>query len=235
MPRSLIDATPPVESGPTSADIRTRIVIADRFPIFRDGLRRLLESDGRLQIVGDTSLVRVVAAVAEWRPDILLLGPKSSGASADVLRELQATSPSVRTIVLAASIDAPDVTDAMRNGARGIVAKDSSADVLFLSIERVAAGALWIGAEAVEHDIVTSVRRLDSERRRQQSFGLTRRELDIVRAVIDGRTNKEIAVRLAISPNTVKRHLLHIFNKVGASSRVELALFAAHHRLLEDR
>ena len=65
-------------------------------------------------------------------------------------------------------------------------------------------------------------------------FGLTRREQEIVRAVIDGDTNKEMARRLSISENTVKRHLMHIFNKVGASSRIELALFAAHHRLLDN-
>jgi len=82
-------------------------------------------------------------------------------------------------------------------------------------------------------DVGASVRRLDHARRQSQSFGLTHRELEIVRAVVNGDTNREIAARLSISQNTVKRHLMHIFNKIGASNRVELALFAAHHRLLE--
>ena len=76
------------------------------------------------------------------------------------------------------------------------------------------------------------MRRLDHTRRQEQGFGLTRRELDIVRAVVNGDTNREIAASLSISQNTVKRHLMHIFNKVGASNRVELAIFAAHHQLI---
>ena len=70
---------------------------------------------------------------------------------------------------------------------------------------------------------------------RRRAFGLTPRELEIVRMVVDAYTNKEIGgEKLAIGENTVKSHLTHIFNKVGASSRIELALFAAHHRLLDS-
>jgi DNA-binding NarL/FixJ family response regulator len=65
-------------------------------------------------------------------------------------------------------------------------------------------------------------------------FGLTRREVDVVRGVVTGESNHQIAVRLGISDNTVKRHLVNVFNKVGASNRVELALFAVHHRLMDE-
>ena len=78
------------------------------------------------------------------------------------------------------------------------------------------------------------MRRFAAVRRQTQKFGLTRREQEIVQAVVDGDRNKDIALRFSISENTVKRHLMHIFNKVGASTRVELALFAAHHRLTDD-
>ena len=69
-------------------------------------------------------------------------------------------------------------------------------------------------------------------RRRAWAFGLTRRELEILRAVVSGETNRTTANRLAISENTVKRHLTQIFDKVGVSNRLELAVFAAHHRLV---
>ena len=146
------------------------------------------------------------------------------------MRQLAEAGVSVRTILLIRAIDTADVADALQFGACGILSKDSAADVLFESIESVMAGHYWVGHErAAEHRRQRApVRR---GRRQAQMFGLTRREQDIVRAVIDGDTNKEIARRLSISENTVKRHLMHIFNKVGASSRVELALFAAHHHL----
>ena len=77
-----------------------------------------------------------------------------------------------------------------------------------------------------------SLRKLETAQRRTKAFGLTRRELRILREVVAGFTNKEISERVNISENTVKSHLTNIFNKLGASNRVELALFAAHHRLV---
>jgi len=83
-------------------------------------------------------------------------------------------------------------------------------------------------------DVAASLRKFDVERRRAKAFGLTRRELEIVRAVVSGYTNRQIAKEFSISERTVKRHVTHIFDKLGASTRIEVALFAAHHRLLED-
>jgi DNA-binding NarL/FixJ family response regulator len=212
----------------------TRIVIADEYPIFRDGLRRLLETDPDLHIVGEAGIGSAVALVRQLAPDILLLGPvPATGRASETLRQLADTGVPVRTILLVKAIDTDEVADAMQCGACGILSKDSAADLLFQSIDSVMAGFSWVGHERAS-DVAASVRRLAAERRQAQMFGLTRREQEIVRAVIAGDTNKAIARRLAISENTVKRHLMHIFNKVGASSRVELALFAGHHRLLED-
>jgi DNA-binding NarL/FixJ family response regulator len=104
--------------------------------------------------------------------------------------------------------------------------------VLFDSIRSVMAGRFWLDREEAS-GAVPGLRKLEAERRRTKAFGLTRRELEILRAVVAGYTNKEIAERSSLSENTVKSHLTHIFNKSGASNRVELALFAAHHRLLD--
>jgi two-component system NarL family response regulator len=218
---------------PLSSAAPVRIVIADDYPIFRDGLRRLLETDPGLRIVGEARAGSAVAQVRELQPHILLLGPPPAASTvSETLRELAGCGVSVRTILLVRSIDLPEVTDAVQFGACGILSKDSAADVLFDSIESVMAGHYWVG-DAATLNVAASVRRFASAHRQSQMFGLTRREQEIVGAVIDGDTNKEIARRLSISENTVKRHLMHIFNKVGASTRVELALFAAHHRLLD--
>jgi two-component system nitrate/nitrite response regulator NarL len=150
------------------------------------------------------------------------------------LKRLAATSLSIRTILLVRSINTPEIVDALRFGAFGIVARDSTAESLFESIEAVTAGVYWIGHERAVGDVPAMVRRLEHARNDAMRFGLTRRELEVVRGVVNGGTNREIATRLAISENTVKRHIVNVFNKLGASNRVELALFALYHRLIDD-
>ena len=212
-----------------------RIVIADEHPIFRDGLRSLLETEPGLHVAGDAAdSVTAAALVRDLNPDILLLRMTRSGRPAlDTLREVDAAGAAVRTILLTTHVDTPEVLGALRLGARGVVPTDSSVDVLFESLRTVMAGHFWIGHHSVSN-ASAGLRKLNTERRRTKAFGLTRRELEIVQVVVAGHTNKEIASRLSITENTIKRHLTHVFNKIGASSRVELALFASYHRLLDS-
>jgi two-component system, NarL family, nitrate/nitrite response regulator NarL len=211
-----------------------RIVIADEHPIFRDGLRRLLETEPRLRIVGETSdSLEVPKLVRELAPDILLFGLSSAHRSpVETLQEVAGCETPVRTIVLTGAIHTPEVLAAVQFGAAGVLSKDSPADVLFMGIDSVMDGHYWVGDAAVS-DVTASLRKLNVARRRTKAFGLTRRELEIVRAVVSGYTNKQIAQQFNISESTVKRHITHIFDKVGASTRIEVALFAAYHRLLD--
>src|SRR5258706_1856250 len=211
-----------------------RIIIADGHPIFRDGLRRLLETDARLQIVGESAGgSEAVTLVRETAADILLLGlPASGREAARTLPDFTDTGLTVRVIVLTDRVNTPDVSRALQLGAWGVIPKDSRPEVLFSTVHSVMAGRRCIGGDETSEAVV-GLRKLDAARRRSGAFGLTRRELDILRAVVAGCTNKEIAERSSISENTVKSHLSHIFNKLGASNRVELALFSAHHRLVD--
>jgi two-component system nitrate/nitrite response regulator NarL len=214
-----------------------RIVIADDQPIFRDGLRRLLETLPGLQIVGEASGdAHAAATIRAVKPDILLLGlPIAGPFRLEALEQTLAEGQGVRTILLAApkTVDTCEVIAAAAQlSAQGVVPKDSPPDALFQSIEGVMNGRYWAGRENVDN-LAASVRKLATMRRRSMAFGLTRRELEILRAVVAGDTNKVIARRFSISENTVKRHLAQIFDKVGASNRTELAIFAAHHRLVD--
>jgi DNA-binding NarL/FixJ family response regulator len=222
-------STTPVDEGRP-----IRIAIAGEHPIFRHGLRRLLETEPGFAIVGeeaDGSRADVLARAVD--PDVLLLGAASSGRPfVDTIRALRLADSRARTILLSDRIDTPEVAAALEAGARGVVLKDSAPDALFTGIRRVVSGHIWLGhGEALQP--AAGLKKLTVARRRSQAFGLTSREVEIVRAVVAGRSTREIAARAAISENTVKSHLTHIFNKCGASNRVELALFAAHHRLLD--
>jgi len=213
-----------------------RIVIADDHRIFRAGLRRLLEAEPGFEVVGEAADGSEVAPLVErLRPDILLLDvamPRVPGL--EVLRALAATASPVRTIVLTAAIDPTAFVKALQLGAWGLVMKEAATELLFKSIRSVMAGQYWVGRDSVS-DLVRALREPEAvpDPGPRQTFDLTAREREILSAVVGGHTNKEIAQQFSLSEDTVKHHLSNIFNKVGASNRVELTLFAVHHRLLD--
>lgn len=213
-----------------------RIVVADDHTIFRDGLRRLLESEPELQVVGEAADgIEAVAQTRELQPDVLLLDlamPRKAGM--DAMRELSENGHRVNTkiIILAAVIERSQIVQALQYGARGVVLKESATQLLMKAIRAVMTGEYWVGREAVG-DIVDFMRSSSSGERPQKNFGLTKREMDILVSIVAGLTNKEIARRFALSEDTVKHHLTNIFDKVGVNSRLELALFAINNRIAE--
>jgi len=214
-----------------------RILIADDHQIYRIGLRRVLEAEPGFRLVGEAADgEQAVQLARQLKPEILLLDlamPRRTGI--ETLRELAAASVPVRTIVLAAAIEAAQVVEALQLGARGVLLKSVGvAQLLIKSIHAVMAGQYWVGHESVS-DLVKALRELlpqTLEGAQKKTFGLTPRELVIVSKIIVGYTNKDIAQELAISEETVKRHLTNIFDKLGVSNRLELALFALKHQLV---
>jgi DNA-binding NarL/FixJ family response regulator len=214
-----------------------RIVIADDHPIFRDGLRRLLETETDLKVIGEAcDGAEAVKLARTLKPDILLLDlamPRHPGLEA--LRELSsgAGATGVRVILLTAAAEKAQIVEALQLGARGVVLKDSATQLLLKAIHSVMSGEYWVGRESVSN-LVQYLRTLvqsTGEEAKQKKFGLTPRELEIVSAVVAGYANKEIAVYFKISEDTVKHHLSNIFDKLGVSTRLELALFAVNQSL----
>jgi len=211
-----------------------RILIADDHPLFRDGLRRLLQAESGFEVVAEASDGDGLAALArKTKPDIILLDlsmPKQDGM--EVLRELSAAKLPVRTLLLTAAINKSQIVQALRLGAYGVILKESTTQRLFDSIHCVMAGQYWVGRESVS-DLVMALRSIapPDGAARVPDYGLTPRELEIVTLVVAGYSNPDIAQRCSISEQTVKHHISNIFDKLGVSNRLELALFAVNHRL----
>ena len=166
-----------------------------------------------------------VSLTRELKPDILLLDlamPRVPGMEA--LRQLAHDGSSVFTILLTASIHPVEVAHALRLGARGVVLKASPPELLLSSIRSVCDGVCLVGSESFEGWA-------RFEERPNHKSGLTPREMEIVSEIKAGSSNKEIALTLSISEETVKRHLSNIFEKLHVSSRLELAVLASRYDL----
>ena len=206
------------------------VLIADDHPVVRVGVRNILASAPEFLIVGECSDGEAtLAAVQSLTPNLLILDlamPKMSGV--EVLRALRATAPAVITLVLAATVDRRQTVEVLRLGARGILLKDVVADRLTTACREVLAGRYWLNDQTVT-DIVKAMAEPASLQLSDPVATLTARQLEIVNAVVEGRSNKDIADKLSISEETVKRHLTIIFDKTGMSTRLELAMYAVKH------
>jgi len=221
------------ESAPT-----INIVISDDHALFREGLRKLLEAEPGMRIVGEAvdgeDTVRVVG---ELKPHVLLLDlslPKLSGL--EVLAELGKLGAQTRTIMLTAAIEREQVIEALQLGVRGIVLKHSALQLLLKSIRCVNEGQYWIGHEGVS-DVIQALRRMKPSRNAPgagRNFGLSSREMEVIALIVAGYTNKDLARELGISENTAKHHLTNIFDKLGVSNRLELVLYAVDNGLVTN-
>ncbi|HKZ53556.1 MAG TPA: response regulator transcription factor [Candidatus Acidoferrales bacterium] len=212
-----------------------RVLVADDHTIFREGLCRLLEAENDITVIGEArSGTECVSLVGKLKPDVLLLDlkmPDQDGLA--VLSELGGAESPVRTIVLTASEDERDYVETVRRGARGIVLKQAATERLLEGIRKVHRGEIWIDQRVAAEVVKAMSRPAAAPTARGEKGLLTPREGEIVSLVTQGFRNKEIADKLSISEQTVKNHLQNIYDKLGVSDRLELALYALHHKLAQ--
>ena len=212
-----------------------RIVIADDHPVVRIGVRNMLAEANGFEVAGEAGDGdEAITQTLELQPDILLLDllmPRLPGLEA--MRAIMNGSPTVKILLLTSTITTQQIIEALHIGARGIVLKDSLVQDLHTSIRTVVSGDYWIGDKRVAN-LVTALHELmqKAEVQPRKTYGLTPRELEVVGAIVEGCTNRDIARSFGLSEETVKRHLSNIFDKTGVSTRLELALFAIAHQLV---
>jgi two-component system nitrate/nitrite response regulator NarL len=226
-----------------------RVVVADDECLFRVSLRQLLAVPAPVlkdvygvdvgpgfEVVGEAgSGAETVQVVQAVHPDLLLLDlvmPRMNGLEA--LRELAPPRDSLRTILLAGTIERSHLLTAVQLGVRGLVLKDSTTELLFEAIVCVLSGQYWLGQTLVT-DLLETVRPLiqSAAAAIPGRAPLTRREREVIALVAAGYANKDIARECSVSEETVKHHLTRIFDKVGAANRVELAMLAHAHGLVD--
>jgi DNA-binding NarL/FixJ family response regulator len=215
---------------------RHSVLLADDDPIVRAVVQTKLSASPDFEIVGEAQDGRSAVEQAETlHPDILLLDllmPNLPGI--DALHELAGRRSEGRTIVFSSTVGPQQIVQALQAGARGILSKGRISD-LERAIRSVLDGNYWVEGREVSNinTILAELSGTMAAPAQNRSYGLTPREIEVIALVTEGCSNKEVASRLNITEDTVKRHLTNIFDKVGMSTRLELALFALKNNLVQ--
>ncbi len=222
-----------------------RVLIADAQPIVLEGLRRVLGHYPDIEVVADAADgVEAIDKAVHLEPDIILLDPRMPRVDGlTVLRSIQTRAPRSKVILFASAENKDEFVEAMKLGCSGILLKETSTALIEKSIHRVHAGEIWLDSTTTAavirhfaspkdfpaaHAQVHSSSNGKAPRERAQ---LSQREREIIVLIAQGYKNKEIAEKMFITEQTVKNHLHNVFDKLGVSDRLELALYAIHNSL----
>lgn len=220
--------------------VAIRVLIADGHPIVLEGLRTVLNQYPSIQIVGEASDgLEAIEKTVQVDPDVVILDPRLPRADGlAVIRSLQTRAPRSKVILFASSDNKETFVEAMKLGCSGILLKDGPTNLIEKSIQKVHAGEIWLDSTttaAVIRQFASPAENLaphpgngKTVRERAQ---LSQREREIIVLISQGYKNKEIAEKMFITEQTVKNHLHNIFDKLGVSDRLELALYAIHNSL----
>jgi DNA-binding NarL/FixJ family response regulator len=229
------------ENLESSAAEAVRVLIADDHPIVREGLRKLIELEDDLRVVGEAGDGREVLDLMEsLSPDVVMLDLRMPGMDGlGVLQALQQMRVKSKIIILTASEDKNEFVQAMKLGCSGIVLKQTAPELIVKSIRKVHAGEVWLDSNTTAAVIRQFAAGGDATQpvagKSRERSPLSAREREIVALVAQGYKNKEMAEKMFISEQTVKNHLHNIFDILGVSDRLELALYAIHKGLHLDQ
>jgi DNA-binding NarL/FixJ family response regulator len=212
---------------------KVRVLVVDDQPVFRYGLRTLLEAEGSAEVVGETpETTDVVELVVSTETDVVVMDSRPSGElGADTVAALRAECPDVRVLIFSANDNEDDLLAAVRAGAAGYLRKSLPAAEVLPAVLAVAAGQSLISpdlaARLLDEFAVMSIRD-----EKDQQPRLTERELEVLGLVARGLSNRLVAEKLFISENTVKNHIRNILEKLQLHSRTEAAVYAIQRNLI---
>jgi len=216
---------------------RKTVLIVDDHPLFREGLKSLLARHSGFEVIGEAGNgSEGLKKAKKLRPDLVIIDislPDQSGI--EVTSKIGSLLPETRVIVLSMHTKIDYITEAFRQGATGYVVKESATEKLMECLEVVSKGEYFIDS-SLSHKVVKSLMELDERERKITDAGyntLTPREQQVMRLIAEGRSTKQIAERLFISPKTVENHRSNIMGKLELHSTMELVRYAARLGLID--
>ncbi len=225
------------EVGSAEAPVKPgtiRIILADSQAIYRVGIRKVFALEDDIRVVAQAdSLENLRLAIERYPTDIVLLEGSMLAGTANTIPELLHLAPSVKLIVQAASTDENSTVELYRRGVRGIVSRSISPDLLVRCVRRIAAGETWIDNQSVNWVIEAYRAQAAALMSPRNQPRLSPKEMAIIACITQGKRNKEIAFQLNTTEQVIKNYLRKIYDKLGVSDRLELALYCLHNKIIQ--
>ncbi len=212
-----------------------RVIVADSEPIFRVGVRKIVAVEDDIRIVAQVeSAASALTAIARYHADLILFECGLSESPREIVSSMLAVAPALKIVLVIVEPTEEDTVEFLRRGVRGIVTRSIAPDLLVKCIRKVYAGETWLDNKGVNWVIEAYRAQAAQLTSPSTRVKLSTKELHIISGVTQGLRNKDIAQEVGTTEQVVKNYLRKVYDKLGISDRLELALYCMHHRLLEN-
>ncbi len=224
----------PVDTVDSSAPPGIRVVLADSQAIYRVGMRKVFAIEDDIRVVAQVeTLANLHGALQRYPTDVVVLEGQLISGTTDAIPELVRTAPDAKLIVQVVESDETNTVELYRRGVRGVVPRSISPDLLVKCVRKIAAGETWIDNQSISWVIDAYRSQATSMTGPKVQPKLSKKELAIIGCITRGMRNKEIAYQIGTTEQVIKNYLRKVYDKLGVSDRLELALYCLHHQLLK--
>ncbi|ADW69148.1 two component transcriptional regulator, LuxR family [Granulicella tundricola MP5ACTX9] len=231
-----ISSTEPLvmEEGAREGNTAIRMILADSQAIYRVGMRKVFALEDDIRVVAQAeTLQNLYAALQRFPTDVVVLEGQLISGTVDAIPELVRRAPEAKLIVQLSESDEANTVELYRRGVRGVVPRSISPDLLIKCVRKIAAGETWIDNQSVSWVIEAYRAQATSLTGPRTQPKLSKKELAIIGCITRGMRNKEIAYQIGTTEQVIKNYLRKVYDKLGVSDRLELALYCLHHQLLK--
>lgn len=226
-----VPGVPHEDAGATGA---IRVVLADSQAIYRVGMRKVFALEDDIRVVAQAETMQnLMAALQRYPTDVVVLEGQLINGHIDAIPELVKRAPQAKIIVQVVESDENNTVELYRRGVRGVVPRSISPDLLIKCVRKIAAGETWIDNQSISWVIEAYRAQATNLTSPRSQPKLSPKEIAIVSCITRGMRNKEIAYHIGTTEQVIKNYLRKVYDKLGVSDRLELALYCMHHQILK--
>ena len=220
---------------PPAGAANIRVILADSQAIYRVGIKKIFALEDDIRVVAQAeTLESLHTALQRFPTDVVLLEGQLIAGTIDAIPDLVRRAPDAKLIVQVVEADESNIVELYRRGVRGVVPRSISPDLLIKCVRKIAAGETWIDNQSIGWVIEAYRSQAQSLTNPRVQPKLSKKELAIISCITRGMRNKEIAYQIGTTEQVIKNYLRKVYDKLGVSDRLELALYCLHHQLLKS-